>query len=318
MATYRTIHPGELRPADWHQFIVGAVAPRPVAFASTISAAGEVNLSPFSFFNAFSSNPAILIFSPANRVRDNTQKHTLDNVRAVPECVINLCDYAMAEQMSLASVEYPRGVNEFVKAGFTELASEKVRPPRVAEAPAQFECRVNDVISLGTAGGAGNLVICEVVAAHFRTDIINFNGVGIDPRRLDAIARLGGDWYARITPESLFEIPKPVRTIGIGVDELPAPVRESRILTGNNLGRLGNVEHHSLPTAEEIAAFREQEPRVASALRGGDVADLHRLAQEFLEAGDVAAAWKVLLSGGLTPGPSPKGARVYTQVRPRG
>lgn len=296
MSDYRTIHPGELRPADWHQFIVGAVAPRPVAFASTISEDGEVNLAPFSFFNAFASNPPILIFSPANRVRDNTQKHTLDNVRRVPECVINLCDYAMAEQMSLASVEYPRGVNEFVKAGFTELASELVKPPRVAQAPAQFECRVNDVISLGTQGGAGNLVICEVVAAHFRTDIINPSGIGIDPHRLDAIARLGGDWYARITPASLFEIPKPVRTIGIGVDELPAHVRQSNILTGNNLGRLGNVERHSLPTAEEVAAFRAQEPRVSAALQSGEADALHRLAQQFLEAGDVAGAWKVLLS----------------------
>lgn len=295
-SSYRTIHPGELKPADWHQFILGAVAPRPIAFASTISADGEVNLSPFSFFNAFASNPPILIFSPANRVRDNTQKHTLDNVRAVPECVINICDYAMAEQMSLASVEYPRGVNEFVKAGFTELASERVHPPRVAQAPAQFECVVQDVISLGTEGGAGNLVICRVVAAHFRADIVNENGIGVDPRKLDAIARLGGDWYARITPASLFEIPKPVRTIGIGVDELPAHVRESDVLTGNNLGRLGNIERHSLPTADEVAAFRAAEPRVSAALGSGDVGELHRLAQQFLEAGDVAAAWKVLLA----------------------
>ncbi len=295
-SSYRTIHPGELKLAEWHQFIVGAVAPRPVAFASTVSADGEVNLAPFSFFNAFASNPPILIFSPANRVRDNTQKHTLDNVKAVPECVINICDYAMAEQMSLASVEYPRGVNEFVKAGFTELASERVKPPRVAEAPAQFECRVNDVISLGTQGGAGNLVICEVVAAHFRLDIINANGIGVDPHRLDAIARLGGDWYARITPESLFEIAKPVRTIGIGVDELPAPVRASRILTGNDLGRLGNTERHSLPTAEDVAVFQAQEPRLATALQTGDPAALHRLAQQFLEAGDVTTAWKVLLA----------------------
>ncbi len=296
LSAYRTLHPGELKPADWHQFIVGAVAPRPVAFASTISADGEVNLSPYSFFNAFSSNPPILIFSPANRVRDNTQKHTLDNVRVVPECVINICDYAMVEQMSLASVEYPRGVNEFVKAGFTEVASEKVRPPRVAEAPAQFECRVRDIISLGTQGGAGNLVICEVVAAHFRTDIINPNGVGIDPARLDAVARLGGDWYTRLTTESLFEIPKPVRTIGIGVDELPTHVRNSHILTGNNLGRLGNIERAALPTLDDVAAFQASEPRVNTALATGELGALHRLAQQFLEAGDVASAWKVLLA----------------------
>ncbi len=296
MSEYRTIHHGELKPAEWHQFMLGAVAPRPVAFVSTISEAGEVNLSPYSFFGAFSSNPPILIFSPANRVRDNTQKHTLDNVRTVKECVINICDYAMAEQMSLASVEYPRGVSEFVKAGFTEQASEKVRPPRVAGAPAQFECVVQDVVSLGTEGGAGNLVICRVVAAHFRTDTINASGIGIDPHRLDAIARLGGDWYARITPNSLFEIPKPVRTIGIGVDELPAHIRESSVLTGNNLGRLGNIERHSLPTAEEITAFRATEPRISAALQGADHTQLHRLAQEFLEAGDVAAAWKTLLA----------------------
>ena len=270
-------------------------APRPIAFASTISAEGEVNLSPFSFFNAFASNPPILIFSPANRVRDNTQKHTLDNVKAVPECVINICDFAMVEQMSLASVEYPRGVNEFTKAGFTELAAEKVRPPRVAESPAQFECVVQDVISLGTEGGAGNLVVCRVVAAHFRRNLLNENGIGIDPRRLDAIARLGGDWYARITPESLFEVPKPVRTVGIGVDELPAAIRNSAVLTGNNLGRLGNIERGALPTAAEIAAYRT-EPAVAAALASGQPDALHHLAQRLLHANDVAGAWKALLN----------------------
>lgn len=296
MSDYRTIHHGELRPADWHQFILGAVAPRPVAFASTISADGDVNLSPFSFFNAFASNPPILIFSPANRVRDNTQKHTLDNVRVVPECVINICDYAMVEQMSLASVEYPRGVNEFVKAGFTEQASEKVRPPRVAGAPAQFECVVQEVISLGTEGGAGNLVICRVVAAHFRTDVINASGIGLDPHRLDVIARLGGDWYARIIPESLFEIPKPVRTIGIGFDELPAHVRHSPVLTGNNLGRLANIERPNLPTPEDVEAFRH-DPLVIEVLRSADDRQtaLHLLAKSYLEAGQLQEAWKTLL-----------------------
>ncbi|MBG8553574.1 flavin reductase family protein [Hymenobacter guriensis] len=292
---FRSITPSDLSPSDWHPFMVGAVAPRPVAFVSTVDE-GRVNLSPYSFFNCFGSNPPILAFSPANRVRDNSQKHTLQNVREVPECVVHICDYAMVEQMSLASTEYAKGVNEFVKAGFTEVPSQRVRPPRVLEAPAAFECVVEQIIELGQNNGAGNLVLCRVVLAHFREDIILPSGIGIDPRKLDAVARLGGDWYSR-SAQTLFEVPKPNRNLGIGFDQLPAHIRHSDVLTGNNLGRLANVEAHALPTSEEVAAYR-QKPAVQAILQLGDAAQrqaLMQLGKQLLESGQVLDAWKVLL-----------------------
>ncbi|TGE04209.1 flavin reductase family protein [Hymenobacter fodinae] len=298
--SFRSIVPSDLKAPDWHAFMVGAVAPRPVAFVSTQDAEGNVNLSPFSFFNCFGSNPPILVFSPANRVRDNSQKHTLENVREVAECVIHICDYAMVEQMSLASTEYAKGVNEFVKAGFTEVASEQVRPPRVLEAPAAFECVVEQVVELGANNGAGNLVICRVVLAHFREDIILPCGIGIDPHKLDAIARLGGDWYTRASGSSLFEVPKPNRNLGIGLDQLPEHIRTSHILTGNNLGRLANIEAQSMPTPEEVEAYRH-EPLVAYTLNKfkADAAtqqqELMLLGQKMLEEGRLLEAWKVLL-----------------------
>lgn len=298
---FRTITPGTLPGPEWHQFMLGAVAPRPIAFVSTIDRAGNVNLSPFSFFNVFSSNPATLIFSPANRVRDNTQKHTLYNVRdEVPECVINICDYPLVEQMSLASTEYGREINEFRKAGFTELASDKVRPPRVAECPVSFECVVEQVIAIGDSNGGGNLVICRVVQSHFREDILLPAGGGIDPHKFDAVARLGGDWYSRITPESLFEVPKPNRHKGIGIDELPVHIRHSEVLTGNNLGRLANIEREALPPAEDVQAFRE-DPLVAYTLHKyqDNATEQHRqlqlLAKQLLEEGRLLDAWKTLL-----------------------
>ncbi|GAB3224303.1 flavin reductase family protein [Hymenobacter seoulensis] len=300
---FRSIVPTDLKPSDWHPFMVGAVAPRPVAFVSTQDAEGNVNLSPFSFFNCFGSNPPILVFSPANRVRDNSQKHTLENVREVAECVIHICDYAMVEQMSLASTEYAKGVNEFVKAGFTEVASQQVRPPRVLEAPAAFECVVEQVVPLGTNNGAGNLVICRVVLAHFREDIILPSGIGIDPEKLDAIARLGGDWYSRASGASLFEVPKPNRNLGIGFDQLPEHIRTSEILTGNNLGRLANIEQHALPSSEEVTAFR-QEPIVSYTLNkhrhepAQQRQELMLLGQKLLEEGRLLDAWKVLLLAG--------------------
>ncbi|GAA4006832.1 flavin reductase family protein [Hymenobacter fastidiosus] len=299
-ASFRTIDPAHLKPSELHPFLVGAIAPRPVAFASTISADGSVNLSPYSFFNCFGSNPPILVFSPANRVRDNSQKHTLQNVREVPEVVIHICDYAMVEQMSLASTEYEKGVNEFVKAGFTEMPSQKVKPPRVAEAPAAFECVVEQVIELGQNNGAGNLIICRVVMAHFREDIVLPSGLGIDPFKLDAIARLGGDWYCRASGSSLFEVPKPNRNLGIGIDQLPEHIRNSDLLTGNNLGRLGNLEASALPTTAETEAFR-QEPLVAYTLnKYRDNAPEQRkhmtlLGQQFLLEGRLPEAWKTLL-----------------------
>ncbi|UOQ77047.1 flavin reductase family protein [Hymenobacter sp. 5516J-16] len=297
---FRSIVPTDLKPSDWHPFMVGAVAPRPVAFVSTQDAAGNVNLSPFSFFNCFGSNPPILVFSPANRVRDNSQKHTLENVREVAECVIHICDYAMVEQMSLASTEYEKGVNEFVKAGFTEVASQQVRPPRVLEAPAAFECVVEQVVELGTNNGAGNLVICRVVLAHFREDIILPSGIGIDPEKLDAIARLGGDWYCRASGSSLFEVPKPNRNLGIGIDQLPEHIRTSEVLTGNNLGRLANIEQHAPPTPEQVRAY-QQEPLVAYTLNKfrGEPArqrrELMLLGKQLLEEGRLLEAWQVLL-----------------------
>ena len=300
MPTFHSLTPAELKPSEWHPFLVGAVAPRPVAFVSTIDAIGRVNLSPYSFFNAFSSNPPILVFSPANRVRDNTQKHTLQNVREVPEVVVNICDFAMVEQMSLASTEYDKGVNEFTKAGLTELASELVRPPRVAQAPAAFECMVEQIIELGQNNGAGNLIICRVVRAHFRTDILLPNATGIDPYRLDAVARLGGDWYCRASGTSLFEVPKPNRHIGIGIDQLPEHIRDSDVLTGNELGRLANIGFDALPTPQQIEEFKT-EPMVAYTLnRYRDAPQelqnqLALLGQRFLSEGRLAEAWKTLM-----------------------
>ncbi|MFY8138151.1 MAG: flavin reductase family protein, partial [Flavobacteriales bacterium] len=212
-----TINPKELPVMKLQLMLQGAVAPRPVAFASTIDDQGRVNLSPFSFFNIFSANPPILIFSPARRGRDNTTKHTFENVKKVSECVINIVNYDMVQQTSLASVEYPEGINEFVKAGFTELPSEMVKPPRVAESPVQFECRVNQIIELGTEGGAGNLVICEVLRMHIDEKVIGENGL-IDPFKIDQVARLGGDWYTRAS-QGLFEVAKPNQKMGIGVDQ---------------------------------------------------------------------------------------------------
>ena len=298
--SFHSLTPADLTPAQWHPFLVGAVAPRPVAFASTVDAEGRVNLSPYSFFNAFSSNPPILVFSPANRVRDNTQKHTLQNVREVPEVVINICNYALVEQMSLASTEYGKGVNEFTKAGLTELASELVRPPRVAEAPAAFECVVEQIIELGQNNGAGNLIICRVVRAHFRADILLPDANGIDPFKLDAVARLGGDWYCRASGASLFEVPKPNRHIGIGIDQLPAHLRTSDVLTGNELGRLANIEREALPTPAQIADY-QTEPMVAYLLnKHRDNApelkqQLLHLGRQLLSEGRLVEAWKVLL-----------------------
>lgn len=293
----RTINPTDVSASVFHSYLLGAIAPRPIAFASTIDQDGHVNLSPFSFFNVFGSNPPILIFSPSRRVRDNTVKHSLENVREVPEVVINIVNFAMVQQMSLASVEYEKGVNEFVKAGFTAVPSVLVKPPRVAQSPAAFECRVQQIIETGTAGGAGNLVICEVVMAHIQTDILNQNGQ-IDPHKLDAVARMGGDWYCRAHGDALFTVPKPNQKKGIGVDQLPTSVRLSSVLTGNDLGMLGNVE--ALPDAVEVALFATQEVisqiQVLFARNQEErQRQLHRLAQTYLHEGNLRKAWLTLL-----------------------
>jgi len=293
----KTIQPKDLSTPELQALLQGAVAPRPIAFVSSINGAGEVNLSPFSFFNLFSANPPILVFSPSRRVRDKSTKHTLENVLEVPEVVIHVVGHSLVEQMSLASTEYGKGVNEFVKAGLTEVSSNLVAPPRVKEAPLAFECRVNQVISLGEEGGAGNLVICEVLQIHLDERILDASG-SIAPLKLDPVARLGGNWYTKITAESLFQIPKPLTTLGICVDQIPEEIRFSPVLTGNNLGRLGNVEQ--LPSKEEVAAFGQTmevlELKKRFQLDPESWLDhLHRWAQEELESGDVELAWKILL-----------------------
>jgi flavin reductase (DIM6/NTAB) family NADH-FMN oxidoreductase RutF len=286
------IDPKEIPVGKMHSYLLGAVAPRPIAFASTIDKDGNVNLSPFSFFNCFGANPPILVFSPARRGRDNTTKHSYDNVVEVPEVVINIVNYSMVQQMSLASTEYPKGVNEFVKAGFTSVASSKVKPPRVGESPAAFECKVLDVIKTGEQGAAGNLVICEVILAHIKDDILDAEGK-IDPFKIDAVARMGGDWYCRANGDALFKVPKPLDRLGIGVDKIPDSIRLSKILTGNDLGMLGNVE--SLPDNATIQLMKEQ-PEVLQAVKAGEEA-IHRLAQSWLQKGRVVEAWSVLLAG---------------------
>ncbi len=284
-----TINPSEVPVPEFHSWLLGAIAPRPIAFASTVDGQGRVNLSPFSFFNVFGANPPILIFSPARRGRDNTTKHTYENVKEVPEVVINMVSYSMVEQMSLSSTEYDKGVNEFVKAGLTPVASSMITPPRVGESPASFECKVIEIKETGESGGAGNLVICEVLLAHFSEDILDKEGQ-IDPQRLDAVGRMGGSWYCRAQGDALFSIPKPLRTQGIGIDQLPAAIRESSVLTGNNLARLANVEEvpSKMDLPEEVALKLKS-------LTGNN--ELHGLAREYLEKGDTLLAWQILLEG---------------------
>ncbi len=284
----KTINPLDVPTSVFHAYMLGAVAPRPIAFASTIDNEGRVNLAPFSFFNAFGANPPLLIFSPARRVRDNTIKHTLENVYHNDEVVINIVDYAMVEQMSLASCEYDRGTNEFEKAGLTPVASTMVRPPRVAESPASFECKVIQVIETGTEGGAGNLILCQVVLAHFKENILDANGK-IDPTRLDAVARMGGDWYCRANGDALFEVPKPNEKKGIGFDSLPAKVKTSNILTGNELARLANVE--ALPTPTEIYEFMQHN----SSLKFNSIDEQHIAVSQLLRQNRLKEAWLTIL-----------------------
>lgn len=286
-----------LSPAQKQAWLQHAVAPRPIAFASTIDAAGNANLSPFSFFNLFSSNPPVVIFSAARRVRDNTTKHTLQNVIEVPECVINICDYAMVQQTSLASCEYPKGVDEFVKAGFTKEAATMVRVPMVKEAKIKMECKVLETKSLGENGGAGQLIIAEVLCMHVDDSILNSEGSMIDQRKIELVARLGGDWYCKVSPDNLFTVPKPNTQLGIGIDALPAGIRNSKTLTGNDLGMLANV--HEMPVVDP--AF--EDAQLKNIVQYFSVnpeemeQELHRYAAKLLAANQVAAAWQVLLAG---------------------
>ncbi len=292
-----TLKISDLSPVQLQNYLQYAIAPRPICFVSTIDAAGQINLSPFSFFNMFSTNPPVCIFSPARRVRDNTTKHSLQNVLEVKECVINIVDYSMVQQTSLASTEYAKGVNEFEKAGFTMLNSELVKPPRVAEAPVQLECIVKEVIALGDQHGAGNLILAEIKLIHIKEEILDEDGK-IDQTKIDLVARLGGDWYCRVTPDSLFKVAKPLTTLGIGVDALPATVRNSMVLTGNDLGMLGNIEQ--LPSDNEIDEIRSSS-RIKDILDAtiGDhknrERELHTLAHQLLEQGNVQEALKILL-----------------------
>lgn len=294
----KTIGPKDLPLGEFHNALLTAIAPRPICFASTIDKDGNANLSPFSFFNIFGSNPTRFIFSPARRVRDNTIKHTLENVMATKEVVINVVNYSMVQQMSLASCEYPKGVDEFVKAGFTPLASEKVKPFRVMESPVQFECKVVDIIETGKEGGAGNLIIAEMLLMHISPDVLTADGK-IDQHKIDLVGRLGSDWYVRANGNALFEVPKPAKNLGIGFDQLPASIKNSKILSGNNLGMLANTEQ--LPDVDSIAIHAHMNKELAGILAAGYAqveleSKLHSLAHQLLNDGKVMEAWKVLLS----------------------
>ncbi|WP_312356046.1 flavin reductase family protein [Empedobacter sp.] len=282
----------EPNTSQFNDIFKHAISPRPICFASTIDKDGNVNLSPFSFFNMMGQNPPICVFSPLRKMRDGSTKHTLENIWEHPECVINIVNYNMVQQQSLASVEYPKGVNEFVKAGFTELPSELVKPPRVAESPVQFECKVREVISVTDQPGAANLVIAEIVRMHVQEDLLDENDK-VSPYDLDLVARMGGDYYCRVIPESIFEVEKPTRTIGLGIDQLPDEVERSNYLTGNNLGQLGNVE--KLPTDEMISNFKEQLTERLDIQKFKSEEVRHQVAAKLLEQGDVNGAWYWLL-----------------------
>ncbi|WP_370477700.1 flavin reductase family protein [Tamlana flava] len=287
-----SIDPKQLSTSKLHSYLLSAVAPRPIAFASTVDNDGNPNLSPFSFFNVFSTNPPILIFSPSRRVSNNTVKHTLNNVEATKEVVINVVNYDMVHQMSLASTEYPDGVNEFEKAGLSMQKSDLVKPFRVAESPVQFECKVNDVIKLGSEGGAGNLVICEVLRMHIDDEFLDENDA-IDQKKLDLVARAGGSFYSRAR-KGFFEIPKPLSALGIGIDNFPDFVKNSMVLTGNDLGMLGNVE--DLPSKESVEAFIKDLAARYPNIKTATHRQKHKLARNYLSFGDVQSAWKILLS----------------------
>ena len=292
-----SIDPKDIPVQKLHQYLLGAIGPRPIAFASTVDAEGKPNLAPFSFFNVFSANPPILIFSPARSGRTNTTKDTYNNVKVVPEVVINVVNYDIVHQMSLASSPYAPGVNEFEKAGFTALKSDSVKPFRVAESPVQFECHVKEVIELGTEGGAGNLIICEVVKIHIHDEVLDSNGM-IDQQKIDLVARMGGDWYSRANAESMFEITKPISTCGIGFDALPVDIKSSKVLSGNNLGHLAGIE--KIPDETNVNEYKLLElSDLFVSLEDNPLAleeELHKRAQSLLDENKLEEAWLTLLS----------------------
>ncbi len=274
-----TITPGSIKTSQLHAYLLGSVSPRPICFASTIDKDGNANLSPFSFFNVFGSNPVTLIFSPARRVRDNTIKHTLENCIETKEVVISVVNYAMVQQMSLASCEYPKGISEFEKAGFTPIKADHVKPFLVKESPVNMECMVKQVIETGQEGGAGNLIICEMLAMHINDEVLN-DAQQIDPHKIDLVARMGGDYYCRASGNAVFEVAKPNLNLGMGIDALPDSIRQSKILSGNDLGQLANVT--TMPVMDHTFVYQTSH-------------DPHTAAKQFLLEGNVNAAWQVLL-----------------------
>ena len=292
---YKTLLLKDLTTSEVSNFLHHAIAPRPICFASTINAEGKVNLSPFSFFNLFSTNPPVIIFSPARRVRDNTTKHTLQNILEVPEVVVNIVTYNMVQQVSLSSCEYPKGTDEFIKAGFTKETSQLIKPPRVKESPVQLECKVIEVKTLGEKSGAGNLIIAEIVMMHIHENILNEAGK-IDQRKLDLAARLGGNWYGRVNADNIFEVKKPNTELGIGIDCLPASIKTSNILTGNHLGQLAGISEMPLvnpafedETLKNIFQYYSLYPEEMEK-------ELHLYAAGLLNEGKVNEAWQVLLA----------------------
>jgi flavin reductase (DIM6/NTAB) family NADH-FMN oxidoreductase RutF len=294
MENFTTINPDAISTAELHNILLTAVAPRPIALASTINEYGKVNLSPFSFFNVFSANPPILIFSPARRVRDNSTKHTLDNVKKTKEVVINIVNFSIVEQISLASSEYDAGINEFLKSGLTEAPSVKIAPPRVLESPVAFECIVDDIIALGNNGGAGNLVLCRVVFIHINNKYLNIHNQ-LDTKKLDLVARMGANWYTRCTQEAIFEIPKPLNTLGIGVDQLPKHIYRTSILTGNDLGKLGIQE--KIPSTLEINEFKLK-PEISEILTISNeqnrIEQLHKKVKDYIHENKLNLAIKTI------------------------
>lgn len=281
----------EVTPGQLYPYLVSSVAPRPICFASTVDRQGHPNLSPFSFFNVFGGNPPVLVFSPLRRFRNNSIKHTLENIREVGEVVVNVVNYQMVQQTSLASCEYPKGINEFVKAGLTAVASEFVKPFRVKESPVQMECKVEQILATGNGGGAGNLVICKVLCLHIDDSILNDKGA-IDQNKIDLVARLGSDYYCRASGEALFRVPKPNTELGIGIDALPAPIRKSNVLTGNQLGILGN--YRSIPSLDTDFRDELMEQLLLAAPQPLSTA-LQTYAAALIDAGETDKAWQVLL-----------------------
>lgn len=293
----KSINPKEIEIPKLHRYLLGSIGPRPIAFASTIDSTGNINLAPFSFFNVFSANPPIMIFSPARSGRTNESKDTYNNVKEVPEVVINVVTHEMVHQMSLASSPYDSDVSEFEKAGFTSLASDMITPPRVKESPVQFECKVNEVIELGDQGGAGNLIICEVLRIHLKESLLDQNEM-IDQHKIDLVSRMGGNWYCRADKNSMFEIQKPITTCGIGFDALPKDIRNSSILSGNDLGQLAGIEQ--LPNETDVNEYKLLELSELFLSLEEDAVQLeieiHKRAQDLLKRNLLEEAWLTLLS----------------------